>query len=402
MVEGSEYDADPPRKRIRMDATGAVTSQDRNEELPQGKEVVPARAQHRPRAEEPPSSTTAPSSPPPPAERALFSSDPAESDSGLSSAPSSPPTQLPSPVPVARKPAFSFLKRKRDGASEPLSEITPNARKVPRVNRKGMTQMQIDLGGEARKTCRACGMEYIPSVREDAALHKDFCAMNLGGVDVGKVFLRDESAKTVRSERAVRNDRESVVAVDRRGSLAVRNRVRKVLDVVNAELSSAEIGDDELWGGLIVEKVERQVGKRKGDIEGVERQGDRFKAFLYLLDDKCIGFCLVEKISSAFPVIDSGRGTGEVIRMSKSSSISVSTEADVVLLGISRIWTSKSYRSRGLALDLLECARSNFFYGVQVPRTLVAFSQPTESGGRLAERWFEAGNGWHVYKGDQR
>lgn len=354
--------------------------------------------------EESASSVTAPSSPPA-AETALFSSDALEDDSELSSAPSSPP-RLPSPMPASRKPTFSFLKRKRPtleeaSASEPLSDITPNARKLPRLAKKPLTQMQIDLGHEVRKTCRTCGMEYIPSVREDAALHSKFCALNVGGVDMGKLFVKDDSVKRMRSERAREDELEMVVAVDRKSSLAARNRTRKVLDVVNAELSATDIDDERLWGGLNPEQ--RIIETRKGSSEG-DKRGDRFKAFLYLIHDKCVGFCLAEKISSAFEVVD-GRAAGEdgtrVTTTSKSSSISMSTSADVALLGISRIWISKTYREKGLAVDLLECARNSFFYGVETPKALVAFSQPTESGGRLAKRYFGAETGWHVYRGDE-
>ena len=355
--------------------------------------------------EEPASSVTAPSSPPA-AENALFSSDALQDDSELSSAPSSPP-RLPSPIPASRKPAFSFLKRKRpafdDGsASEPLSDITPNVRKLPRLAKKPLTQMQIDLGGEVRRTCRTCGMEYIPSVKEDAALHNKYCALNVRGVDMGKAFVKDDSVKRIRSERAREEEREMVVTVDRKSSIAARNRTRKVLDLVNAELSATDIDDEHLWGALNPEQ--KVIETRKGSSEGGDRRGDRFKVFLYLVHDRCVGLCLAEKISSAFGVINgcaAGKEDIKVIKTSKSSSISVSTSADIALLGISRIWTSKTYRGKGLAIDLLECARHHFFYGVEAPKDLVAFSQPTESGGRLAERWFGAETGWHVYRGDE-
>ena len=354
--------------------------------------------------EEPASSVTAPSSPAA-AENALFSSDALLDESELSSAPSSPP-RLPSPVPASRKPTFSFLKRKRPAldespVGEPLSDITPNARKLPRLAKKPLTQMQIDLGGEVRKTCRTCDMEYIPSVREDAALHSKFCAMNLGGVDMGKAFVRDDSVKRIRSERAKEDEREMVVTVDRKSSIAAKNRTRKVLDVVNAELSATDIDDEYLWGALNPEQ--KVIETRKSSIEGGDRRGERFKAFLYLVHDKCVGFCLAEKISSAFGVVDERaaeeNGT-KVIATTKSSSISVSASADIALLGISRIWISKTYRGNGLAVDLLECARNNFFYGVEAPKDLVAFSQPTESGGRLAKKWFGAETKWLVYRGD--
>lgn len=399
---------DRPRKRIRMDATGTVVEEHLGaplEDNPGEDEALSAQPQDQNCKASTSSSVTAPSSPSA-AERALFSSDaPQEDDSPLSSPPSSPP-RLPTPKKVLHKPAFSFLKRKRstldDGsANEPLSDIAPNARKIKK-RRKPMTQMQIDLGGEVRKTCRLCGMEYIPSVKEDTALHSKYCAMNVGGIDMGKAFLKDGTVKRVRSERASCNERDMVVAVDRKSATAARNKTKKVLEVVNAELSSADIEDEHLWGALDPEK--KVIETRKGSGEGLDKRGDRFKAFLYLVDDKCVGFCLAEKISSAFSVVRSEAEEGqqsEVLTTSKSSSFSVATTADIALLGISRIWVSESHRGSGLALDLLGCARSNFFYGVEAPKNLVAFSQPTESGGQLAERWFEAETGWHIYRGDE-
>ena len=414
----TSYDTERPRKKIRMDVTGTVIEENVNSHLyaeepaevhllDEGSSAAKAHTETGEGAsrEEPASSVTATSSPPA-AENVLFSSDALQDDSELSSAPSSPPP-LPSPIPASRKPTFSFLKRKRPAfdegsASEPLSDITPNARKLPRLLKKPLTQMQIDLGGEVRKTCRTCGMEYIPSVKEDAALHSKFCAMNVRGVDMGKAFVKDDSVKRIRSERAKEDERDMVVTVDRKSSIAARNRTRKVLDVVNAELSATDIDDEHLWATLNPEQ--KIIETRKGSSEGGDKRGDRFKAFFYLVHDKCVGFCLAEKINSAFEVVNgcaAGEDGTKIITTSKSSSISVSTSADIALLGISRVWTSKTYRGKGLAADLLECARNNFFYGVEAPKNLVAFSQPTESGGRLAEKFFGAETGWHVYRGDK-
>ena len=90
---------------------------------------------------------------------------------------------------------------------------------------------------------------------------------------------------------------------------------------------------------------------------------DRFKAFLYLVDERCVGLCLAERIHCSAKVLPASssaakdkegveippsnaitiapRSTDDAVR---SSSISVSTAKDAALLGISRIWTSKSYR----------------------------------------------------------
>ena len=251
-----------------------------------------------------------------------------------------------------------------------------------------------------RKTCRACGMEYIPSVKEDAALHRKFCGMNVGGIEVGKPFLKDESVKRIRS-KVLSGEKEAIMVIDQKSSVAARNKAKKVLDVVNAELNAADLDDDVLWGQADGETGETHTSAKRKGVVVTERRAGRFKVFLHLISDKCVGFCLAEKVSHAFPVVSAKirRQHGAVVAQTKSSSLLHSTSADIVLLGVSRIWTSKSYRGQGLAINLLESARSNFFFGVEVPKHLVAFSQPTESGGRLAERWFEAETGWHVYDG---
>ena len=263
-----------------------------------------------------------------------------------------------------------------------------------------MKQMQIDLGGDLRKTCEKCGMEYIPSNNEDLALHKDFHDMNKDGIEIGRAFLKDKGAKLVAlNGRQLRKD-EDIVMIDRRCSLASRNKVKKVLEVVNAELSAAEIEDAHIWGSL--DRTCRAVSTRKTtNNEGSADGGTRFKAFLYLEGDKCIGLCLVERIASAYQVADAS--VTETVQMrapanTLSSSISISDKKDVALLGVTRIWTSRAHRRQGVAVVLLECARRHFFYGMEVTKDLIAFSQPTESGGNLAKHWFGANSGWHVFR----
>ena len=247
-------------------------------------------------------------------------------------------------------------------------------------------------------------MEYIPSIKEDAKLHKEVCGINVGGIEMGKGFSRDETLRRITSERASGREKEEVLMIDRKCSQAVRVKVKKVLEVVNAELSAVEIDDKTLWEPLKAETTEEQLArKQKGVWNKLGKINDRFKAFLYMVGDRCVGFCLAEKINNAHAVIDpevKAIDDDGLVMTSRSSSISVSAMPDVALIGIARIWTSRSFRCKGLALNLLECARRNFFYGLEVPRNLVAFSQPTESGGQLAERWFEATAGWHVYRGD--
>ncbi|KAI4109218.1 MAG: hypothetical protein L6R37_000649 [Teloschistes peruensis] len=377
---------DGPRKRIRMDEDGTVIEEKFN--LPD--EAPPVLAPE----DRNQSSSTVPSSPPPADLDDL--TDPIMKKNDAESPPSSPPPRLPSPETTSTKPAFSFLKRKRSlrsrqvpdsSDSQPLTNIAPNVQpELPRPAKKArLTQMQIDLGGQVQKTCKTCGMEYVPSNKEDAALHKEFHAMNVGGVDVGKKLQSSKDLKKAypRDKRWL-NEGEDMVMVDRKSPLWAKQKASKIMEVVNTELGSARINDDDLWAPL-PPTTERaiQTSRKKKDTAGPDNEGDLFKAFLHLEGEKCVGFCLVEKISGGRRVVDPE--TEEDFKAAediglRSSSISVSADTHVVLLGIARIWTSKSHRGRGIAKELLEAARGNFFYGLEVRKDLIAFSQPTESG----------------------
>ena len=229
-------------------------------------------------------------------------------------------------------------------------------------------------------------MEYIPSHSEDAALHREFHKLNIGGVELGRGFVKEVGTVQRFGEG------ESIVLVDRTCSVAVRRKVARVLDVVTKDLGAVEIAEARLWGGLRKTKRSKQAPQEE------DKENPQFKVFLYCVGDKCVGLCLVERIRTASKVIDSEslNSVPQSLPM-RSSSILTERTKDAMLLGISRIWTSKSHRLKGIASLLLDCARGNFFYGIEVPKQIVAFSQPTESGGLLAERWYGKKIGWHVY-----
>jgi hypothetical protein len=273
----------------------------------------------------------------------------------------------------------------------------------PRKKQK-MVQMQLDLVGELRKKCATCGMEYIPSNAEDASTHKKFHAQNVGGVDFTKAF----------GERIRRNqvweggDGGFIAAVSRKDTLAVRNKASEVLKVVNTELAAVTVTDEALWSQIRGENYLSEQGKK---ITGRRGECDRFKVYLYVQGSKCVGACLTERIQEAFAVVDQDQeaasrqedtGTAAIPvpvpgDEQQGSSISISRTSSPAMLGISRIWTSKLERKKGIASNLLDAAREDFLYGMSIEKEMVAFSQPTASGGELARKWFARRVGWHVY-----
>ncbi|KAI9707161.1 MAG: hypothetical protein M1836_000121 [Candelina mexicana] len=350
---------------------------------------------------------------------AVFSSDPPEE--AYDTPPSSPPPRQPSPRARAKRQPLSICRRPIASTTTsnpfrpPLTNTAANAPKpaVPKKSNKArpLKQMQIDLGGEIQKTCKVCGMDYIPSNVEDATLHKKFHALNVGGVDFGKSFIKDHSImKHAQSRNS--NGQEvggggCILIVDRKSSLAAKNKAKRVLEVVNTELSAINIDDERLWGHVMASRLTEYgpVAAKASQAapaghEAHFKKEQRFRFYLYLEGEKCVGLCLAERIKEAYKVID---GTGELLEpsttlaLSTSSSISISKQSDSAVLGISRIWVSVSHRRRGIALALLDGAAKDFVYGMTIPKELIAFSQPTESGGRLARRWFGDSKHWRVY-----
>ena len=392
----SKFEPGQPRKRIRMDSTGHIY-----EETPYHEAKNPPKSAD-------PSRAPVTSSSPPQSDSASISSN-AHCNSDTSPA-SSPPPRLLFPSMKTSKPAFTLLKRKRsttEDEAEALADITSRNEQIapvrPLPKKSRMTQMQIDLGGDTRKACKGCGMEYIPSNSEDKALHKEFHAMHISGMDMGKGFLKELKGAGKKTWEVSREKQSlgTMVIIDQRSSVSARNKATKVLALVNQELSAAGIADEILWGKVTTKsaKQRQKIRGRAGAEKEVDEKEDRYKVCLYLVGDKCVGLCLAERVRKAYKVLStepdpSGDGT---VPATRSSSISVEADPDVALLGISRIWTSKTYRLQRIATALLDHVQCNFFYGIEVPQNMVAFSQPTESGGRLAERWFGQSTGWHVY-----
>jgi N-acetyltransferase len=246
-------------------------------------------------------------------------------------------------------------------------------------------------------------MQYIPSHAEDAALHKKFHAMNLGGVDFTKPVI-----ERFRKNQIWSGDGSFIAVVGRKDTLALRNRASDVLKVVNTELAAVPISDSELWGQTSqtthTDATERRSASStqqpSAKMEANVPLVDRFKIYVYIRGNKCVGACLAERIWEAYRVLTPTtlpeQGNGDAVAP-QSSSVSISTDSDSAALGISRIWTSNQHRKKGIATRLLDSATSDFLYGLKIEKAKIAFSQPTESGGNLARKWFGCQAGWHVY-----
>ncbi|KAK4497353.1 hypothetical protein PRZ48_011804 [Zasmidium cellare] len=375
--------------------------------------------------------TTPPSSPPGfPWERVQQKQD-ATSENAITQ--SSPP----------RKNAFSVLGKRK--ALEDVSDNGPPRKQSKTIKTKDgasrMVQMQMSLGQEVQKRCAQCGMEYTASSAEDRKLHDKFHKQNVEGYDVGKDFV----SKTLQTNRLPRKfdgvkDGDAIVLLDCTDPWQRKKKGQAVLEIVQKELGAVEIPEKDLW-----------------ETKGQATDNPKFKAYLYIRGTKCIGFVLTERIKEALEVVQPEDVTAKPSQSTKAKTTALAAlqarkdaerqtllEADKrplqlshtpspAQLGISRIWTSPTHRGQGIAKCLLDTALTHtkschyfdlvkrvelihnsaaspakkgakkneakqiYHPKIEMKESDVAFSQPTESGARLARRWIGKPYGWLVY-----
>ncbi|KAH0346466.1 hypothetical protein KCU81_g3896, partial [Aureobasidium melanogenum] len=333
-------------------------------------------------------SESAPSSDFPSSDVAVFS----DENVAPSTPPSSPPSLAISPkdVPEERQPSKSQ-------AGKPAPST-----KSARTASKPLVQMQLNFGQSMRKTCKECRMEYVPSAPEDVTLHKKFHSQHVNGVPMERDFLTK-----VKSEKAVWHGPQGdfVICLDSRDPKNWLKKSRAVFEMATADLGAVDIPDEKLWGSQFAASARNQR------TDANEEKNDRYKLYLYVDNGRCVGLCLAESIENAFRVVepkkkaekereaqeaeDEGE-TSDSGKVRASELLSISEETDVAAIGISRIWTSRGSRKKGIAKALLKCVAKTFLPKV-TSRDMVAFSQPTEMGTALARRWFGQEYGWHVY-----
>jgi len=385
------------------------------------------------------------SSTPIPSDNAIFSD-----DLIASSPPSSPPEfpwdndnntkdETPSKASLSIKSAFSVL-----GKRKALVSTSDNARlakkPTPSFTKKDgklLTQMQISLGQEVQKKCKACGMEYIASSDEDRKLHDMYHKQNLEGYDVGKDFL---SKGRLGSVFKTSKKGDQIAAVDSHDTVWRRKRARAALDVVQRELGAVDIPDKQLWDKETLHAMS-EVG------------ASRHMVYMYVRQTKCVGLLLVEHIAdgkrvlepakspstkdtppstaktSALERLRARRALQEETEVAVDEPIRIATKSSPAQLGVSRIWTAPTHRGQGIAKTLLDQAVQHYNDRVSehnrvkgaepeplqidsvadkpnqaktnepelLSKDQVAFSQPTDAGAKLARKWFGKNYGWLVY-----
>jgi N-acetyltransferase len=294
--------------------------------------------------------------------------------------------ELISPERVSSKKRIFSLKRPARTPPATSTQNGLNRSTAPDNSKKAkkMRQTTLDLGLPATITCADCGMSYTPSQPSDAAMHAKHHAQRAATISNAPVVPLSVR-RSLEVPNVVWSSREDqVVRINKRDSTAKRSFAEKILQAATNDLGAVDLSPTDLWSDY--------AQSPKEELESAKTE--RYQVFLFLRGRKCIGMALAERISSGFRV----QNAGFPIVIDSSSETNISSRQQFpAVLGISRIWTHRSERRTGVAINLLDAVRTRFQLLFVINKDKVAFSQPTEQGAALARKWFGRDEGWLVY-----
>ncbi|XP_034825943.1 N-acetyltransferase eco-like isoform X1 [Maniola hyperantus] len=240
---------------------------------------------------------------------------------------------------------FAIFSEPNPGISTPRSKRTEERSK--KLLKSGNNQYIIDAGQKkiGATQCTACGVIYQigdPQDEHDHLVHHD-------AIDV----LRFNGWK----EECIVDKTETGRCIKIRGGESGWKRVESVLA--------------------------RVVHPQLGYAPDLPRKQHTYTAYLFIEKRQIVGCLIMEPKSRAYKLLP-----GE--------PDCCSVKDYPVKCGVSRIWTHKSFRRRGIAVRLLECARASLLHGMAVLRSEVAFSAPTPAGKALATSYCGTPN-FYVY-----
>lgn len=233
-------------------------------------------------------------------------------------------------------------------------------------NKKTFIQSTLKLNDNVLK-CTQCGMTYSKSNLHDEITHSKFHDMSLRGRKWSKnwgtnvpiihnldhaddeisTIMNLQSSKMTFFPKESNNDRIVMIRPDHKNEV---KSTLQIMKLVNNELNAPH-NENNIWSTI-------------------EGQG---KAFVYVKNDRAIGIVTIQILKK-----DQSKW------MIYNSKNIVQNANPRFILGISRIWVCREQRLNGIATRLIDTARHNTILSKCVTKNYVAWSQPSESGAKLA------------------
>ncbi|SCU99012.1 LADA_0H16798g1_1 [Lachancea dasiensis] len=254
--------------------------------------------------------------------------------------------------------------------------------------RKALGQSRLIFGKQREAKpfqCLECSLSYSPSVIQDIAAHAKHHDLHLCGKrwspkwgEVVQSFSRSIPVKHRRNnndcgpvtgakEICTGAGTDQIVQISKTRSSEVKATL-EIMHIVNEELQAPH-DENHFWigdSGINNNTQRRSLKSSDGS------------AFAYIRGGRAVGIITVEILNE---VDERGRW------MICDSAHVVPGVRPPVKLGISRIWVCKKERGGHIATRLLEAARHHTISGLEIAKWEMAWSQPSESGGKLAKSY---------------
>ncbi|CAI4946814.1 AVN_HP_G0153400.mRNA.1.CDS.1 [Saccharomyces cerevisiae] len=247
------------------------------------------------------------------------------------------------------------------------------------------SKLQVNNGSKSNKIvkCDKCEMSYSSTSIGDRAIHEKYHTLQLQGRKWSPnwgsiVYTERNHSKTVhlsrstgtitplnssplkKSSPSITHQEEKIVYVRPDKSNGEVRAMTEIMTLVNNELNAPH-DENVIWNSTTEEK-------------GI--------AFVYIRNDRAVGIIIIENLYGG-----NGKTSSRGRWMVYDSRRLVQNVYPDFKIGISRIWVCRTARKLGIATKLIDVVRENIVYGEVIPRYQVAWSQPTDSGGKLASKY---------------
>lgn len=348
---------------------------------------------------------------------------------------SSPP---PSPTPHTRKAPRQALEERCAGRMNvsPVFSAGSGKDKAGRAATSAGKQLQsvLALGQKLQITCKECGMSYDRSSGEDSALHLRHHDKVTRGVEWSNASVVGAGEELKCGDKELMLNAETVTKALGKAIIARSSGGGSMPSTLsNAKVDlDALLGDGSRSSGKMSTRIlryplvsgsttftarDQAINRKVIEVEtaidealGAARLDDSVrcdcKLYLVVVCGRVASAAIVGPVSSgqARKVLydDVGAETNNVTDLRIDEALFASSTPLAAELtppiGIHRIYTLPSLRGHGIARHLLDVVVDNAIYGMSTERLLkerdaagrsglVAFSQPTQAGRRLAEGW---------------
>lgn len=284
--------------------------------------------------------------------------------------------------------------------------------KIGKSGKSQSKQMTLDLGQKMRIDCYKCGMSYDRTDAKDKQMHfryhstitlgLEWCPRNSDkyGKLLGEHTLKNSSIDTFFAQQKRLNETHNQNFGFKKSSNPDMKKDGKTVHFFAFDIRAIAQQDRSMLE--ILQSIQDAMDSALGavpirlDAQTDYGKSNREKLIVAVWHDRVVGSALVSDLPASVKVYRIRSEMENAVMINANESL----ESETVPLAVHRIYVLSCLRRSGIASAILDAALNDCVYGLDMRGVIhtigrgfksntTAFSQPTESGRLLAERWIE-------------